>query len=346
MNNLADGIYFGLDEATYHAQPRLSASGIRVLLQSPSDFWWQSAMNPLREPDNDTAAKAIGRAYHCRILEGDEAFRSRYCPAITQDEHPGALVTVEDIKAALTACGEKLTGRKADLIARLQAADPGAVIWDAITAAYAEKNDGREHLPRHVWDRIQLAAAMIERHEMMGRVVRGGAAEVAVLWTDDEFGVPMKCKMDKLKPKVIVDLKAFANMLGKPFDRAVMTAFASGRYQIQAAVYLDAAKRIPDLVAAGAVHGDAPDWITAMGKVEKPYEPEFVFLFQQSTGAPIARAYRLPREGLTLDVGRVAAADARRIYRENMDRYGADMWIDTAPIRDFDDSEIPAFAFD
>lgn len=340
-----DGLYIGLPEQEYHAIPRLSASGIRVLLQSPADFWWGSWMNPLREPDNDTAAKSIGRAYHCRILEGAEVFADRYCPALEKSDHPGALVTVDDIKEALADCGEKTTGRKDALIARLQTADPSAEIWDAIAADYAEKNDGREQLSRPVWERVQLAAAMIERHPMMSRVVKGGLPEVSVLWTDPEFNVPMKCRMDKLKPKVIVDLKSFANMLSKPFDRAVMTAFAGGRYQIQAAVYLDAARHIPDLVAAGAVHGDAPDWIMALGRVET-FEPEFVFLFQQSTGAPIARAYRLPQGGLVYDVGKVAAMDARRIYAEHMARFGEEMWVDDTPLRDFDDSEIPAYAYE
>ena len=43
---LEDGIYFDLDEDQYHAEERLSASGICNMLVSPPTFWANSWLNP------------------------------------------------------------------------------------------------------------------------------------------------------------------------------------------------------------------------------------------------------------------------------------------------------------
>jgi len=43
------------------------------LLRSPSDYWWESHLNPERSPDNDTPAKQKGRALHKLVLEGEQA---------------------------------------------------------------------------------------------------------------------------------------------------------------------------------------------------------------------------------------------------------------------------------
>ena len=72
----ADGIYLNLPEADYHADPALSASGIKNLLQSPADYWFQSVHNPDRE-DFDTTATAKGTLYHLMFFE-PERFKETY----------------------------------------------------------------------------------------------------------------------------------------------------------------------------------------------------------------------------------------------------------------------------
>ena len=73
-----DGIYFGMSEDDYLAIPRLSSSGIKTMCVSTLDFWFDSWMNASREPETETPARALGKAYHKLILEGDDAFDALY----------------------------------------------------------------------------------------------------------------------------------------------------------------------------------------------------------------------------------------------------------------------------
>jgi hypothetical protein len=68
-----DGIYLNLPEDDYHADPALSASGIKKLLQSPADYWFTSVHNPDRE-DKDTAATVKAA---CTITPISSRTRSR-----------------------------------------------------------------------------------------------------------------------------------------------------------------------------------------------------------------------------------------------------------------------------
>lgn len=71
-----DGIYLNLPEQQYHTDPALSASGIKNLLQSPADYWFNSVHNPDRE-DKDTDALAKGTLYHLMFFEPD-LFKQTY----------------------------------------------------------------------------------------------------------------------------------------------------------------------------------------------------------------------------------------------------------------------------
>jgi hypothetical protein len=42
----------------------------------------------------------IGKAYHARMLEGRAAFEERFAVSLDKKDHPNALVTTDDIKAA------------------------------------------------------------------------------------------------------------------------------------------------------------------------------------------------------------------------------------------------------
>ena len=57
------GIYFGLDEAAYHAADGLSCSGIKHLAVSKLNYWHRNT-DPDREPEDDTGAMEFGKAVH------------------------------------------------------------------------------------------------------------------------------------------------------------------------------------------------------------------------------------------------------------------------------------------
>lgn len=65
-----DGVYFGMPDTEYHADPALGSSGIRDLMISPLRFWVKSVHNPDRPEEEETEAKDLGTYLHDLLLEG------------------------------------------------------------------------------------------------------------------------------------------------------------------------------------------------------------------------------------------------------------------------------------
>ena len=59
--------------ASYHNDPAIGSSGIKNLIVSPEEYWWDSPLNPERG-ELDTAAYRVGRAYHSMVLEPHKPF--------------------------------------------------------------------------------------------------------------------------------------------------------------------------------------------------------------------------------------------------------------------------------
>lgn len=331
----ADGVYIGMDEDTYHAAPALSTSGIKHLLTSPMDFWARmSWLNPEYE-DEGTDAKDMGKAYHKRVVEGREAFYANYAPALDPRDYPAALTTADEIKERLVQLGAKVSGKKSDLIARLLESDPSAEIWDTLVSEHAEVNKGKDLLSFDLIKRIELSAAMIEKHPQLGKAFTGGYPEVSIFWTD-EAGIPMKARLDYLKRQAVVDLKTFSNPFGKPIDRAVAYAIASYKYHIQVAVYMEAVKYAKSGLEW---HGAADDFRDKFAKAD---DPEFLFVFQQTGVAPVARGYVFPKH-LSYDCGQIEVRNAKNQFAQYVGAFGKTPWVDMTDIRTLDDTEFPAF---
>lgn len=338
-----NGIFFGMPEDEYHAANALSASGIKWLRISPLDYWARSAMNPDREPEEESAAKVIGKAYHKRIVEGAGAFRASFAPEVDPKDHPTALRTVDDLKEAIAALNAKPKGKnKGELIAQLAALDPSVKVWSLIEADHAAIHDGKTMLPADLIRKIEISAAMIEKHPDLKKAFTGGYPEVSIFWTDPEFCIPMKARLDYLKRAAVVDLKTFENVNGMPIDKAIARTIANYKYHIQARLYLDAVREAKKHIKAGRVFGEVePAFLDAVAKSDGH---TFMFLFQQKGVAPIARGVILP--SITLDIGQVEIDDAKRRYAECRETFGADPWIDASPVREFDSTEFPAYLGD
>ncbi len=65
------GIYFNLSNDDYHNDDAISNSGVKNLLDCPTKYWWNSPLNPNKEP-LDTKALRIGKLYHCLLLEPEK----------------------------------------------------------------------------------------------------------------------------------------------------------------------------------------------------------------------------------------------------------------------------------
>lgn len=73
---MEDGIYFNLPDEVYHAEKRLSSSGIRDILENPTFYWFNSNYNPLRE-EKPSQAMTDGKIFHAMVLESDN-FKNKF----------------------------------------------------------------------------------------------------------------------------------------------------------------------------------------------------------------------------------------------------------------------------
>lgn len=347
---LPEGIHFGLDETAYHADPALGSGAIRDLAKCPIYYWGASWMNPFREPDKETPALLYGRALHCLVLEGPAEFAKRYWPIPRPEDHPGALVKSDDIKARIRdfpdslrkSADVKLTADKAGLIAGLKRLDPGAVIFDEILDQFRGRcvEQGVTALPDALHSEIIQAAAYILGDARVQAAFRGGRPEVSLFW--DQDGVPMKARLDYVRlgrengepVGIITDLKSFANALDLSPERAVMRAIATTRLDVQAAAYLEGIKRIPEWIAAGKVHGADgvnPEWLHVLGAI-KPENWRFFWCFYEK-GLPVSML-RATRPGSpVIEMARMSLSRALQAYRDNMAAYGT-AWRFVDPVAD------------
>lgn len=347
------GIYFGLPEDDYFAIEALSASGLKYLRVSPLDFWARSWMNKIRDEDfgDESDAKTLGKAYHARILEGVDAFRSRFAADLNPADFPEALHTAEQIKDKIRKLNEdadvriKLSGTKDELAARLIEVCPQVKLWDAICDEYAQRHPGKQFISQKMMDAVDFAAAMIEKKPDLKDDFKDGMPEVTVVYRCPDTEVLCKLRMDYLKPRSIKDLKSFTNTQEREIDSAINREFANRRMAYQAAWYMDGARFIAPLIKAGRVFGEADKlFLRALAANQKK---TFKFIFVQKGVAPLARGWEFPESTSTFQVAKARNDSMKVFFRECLDAYpeGAP-WVDAVGTKEFNDDEIPLYATD
>jgi PDDEXK-like domain of unknown function (DUF3799) len=75
-----------ISNADYHADPAISASQLKTVMQSPYHYW-SKYLDPSRTPTIATSAMKLGSLTHCAVLEPDELSK-RY--GITPDRRSNA----------------------------------------------------------------------------------------------------------------------------------------------------------------------------------------------------------------------------------------------------------------
>jgi hypothetical protein len=168
------------------------------------------------------------------VLEGEKAFAAAFAVKPSPEDHPGCLVTLEDLKAKLRTLCEPTSGTKESLTKRIKLKLPDVVVFDdvlKIFRAVAER-EKLEIISKEAAREVRKAASAITSNPHLARAFTGGVAEVSVFWEED--GVPLKARLDYLKPRCIIDLKGFANQRERPVDVAIRLAIAEYRYDIQA----------------------------------------------------------------------------------------------------------------
>lgn len=355
LSTLAPGMYLDLPMDQYIADPSLHSHGIKDLLVSPLAFWTRSAFNPNRPPDDDTAAKARGRAYHKLVLEGQAAFDRFYCVAPSKTDFPGTLDTVKELRAYAAKHGFKLKGtEKADVIASLREIDRTVPIWDAIMGLWEETTrKGREIVDPELWAQLRMARTVIDRMPSVKDAFKNGVSEVSIFWVRDD-GVPMKARLDYLNTEII-DLKSFANIMDKDIEAAVYFEITRNRYHIQPAVYRDGLREMKRMYLSGEKviqRGTVSEkWLD---EVMREQQTRFFFAFIMTGWVPefLVREWS-PREGQGgtansyWELGVEAYAEGVQRWRMGMEHYGPSVpWITDRGLAPLQDHRFPTFFLD
>ncbi len=352
---LPPGIYFGLPEAQYHADPALGSGSVRSLATHPVYYWQSSWMNPLRVPDEETPALLYGRALHSLVLEGSEKFQASYARYPLQSDHPNALDLVRDIKAVLKGLGAKFksTDTKPILQQLLRETDPTAELWDDIIDGFEKdcRARGATVLKADVYQRVVAAAKFIAAEERVRTAFTRGMCEVSVFWEVD--GIPLKARLDYVRlgrdgdrqVGLITDLKSFANKYDLPPERAVINAIMQTRLDIQAAQYLDGASRIPAFIAEGKVFGwstRSDEWLQALAGLEAGDWRWFWCFYEKE--APVAML-RSTRPGSALiQCATTAYNRALESYRDYVGAFGTDWhFVDPVPDTELTAEDFPKY---
>lgn len=90
MNGLPPGCYVGLPSEQYHDDPAIGSSGIKLLIERPRRYWFQSPLNPNRIKSKTTPAMKFGTAFHTLILE-PEKFDYKIKFGVDQSQIAGTL---------------------------------------------------------------------------------------------------------------------------------------------------------------------------------------------------------------------------------------------------------------
>lgn len=320
--DLDDGIYFGMEEDDYFAIPRLSSSGVKNMLISPATFWAASWLNPNKEPRKDKAHQIIGKAYHAARFE-PATFDARFCRALEKADLPDALMTHNDIKAALKELGLPQTKAGESVLAaatRLMESGYEGQIWHLEIEAFEDGLNGKAPIPGEVWDRLHRDMAMLVDNPEVAEKLSGGEGEVVILWTDARSGLPLKAKIDCLKPTGYTDLKTFENTRGKWVEDCIRDAFRYNGYFLQGGFYWRAVETIRQKLV-GIIGEATPDQKALIAAIQKRTTPmECWFVFQEKGGVPnlMAREFCPFAVHRSLEIAEAGSAQAPKVRA----RYG------------------------
>lgn len=365
-NDFDDGIYFGLPDEAYHAIPRLSASGIKLLEVSPLDFWTESWMNPAREPEGETTpAKRLGKAYHKLLLEGDAAFDASYAVGPDEADYPNAIKGGKALKEKCKDLGLKQSGTIEDMCMRIHEADPVVELWPDILAEFKEIMGEREPLTKAQWREIQIVRLVLGHMPKLRGAFTGGMPEVTLLWTDPDTGVRLKSRADYLKHRgktaAILDLKSFGNIMQRPIETIPGEEIGRNGYFVQPVIYdagrraIGALYRLHGMDIVHTVTGQEPSktWLDA---VLTATECRFSFVFVQTGGIPnivaadFIEAQTFGKGGYSMNEywrkGRAQFRNGVRRFRDCQAIYGDDMWVSEVRHRALTDMDFKPWALE
>lgn len=290
-----EGVFSGISNADYHGGPGVSKSGLDLIRRSPMHY--RHALTMRREPTPD---QRIGTLAHALILEPETVWDNYASPFVAPE---GALATVDEIKDRLKQLGLPISGKKAELSARLLEADPSIVLLDDARALHAAAVGDRAIVSAEEMAQAEAIRDAVMAHPAAGKLLTPGlgVAELSAYWRDPQTSVLCRCRPDYWRHDgIVVDLKTARDASPDGFRKSIL----GWRYHVQAAYYLDGITR------ARAADG-----------VDMPAPRSFVFIAVEKAAPYGVAVYNIDTQ--SIDIG-------RREYREDLDIYaeckGSGIW--------------------
>lgn len=328
------GIYFDLDEGPYHADRSLGSTSIKELAKKPCK-WQYDRLRPRKEIEVEYLV--WGRAWHCRVLEGKAEFDRRYAKPPSPSEYPEALTTSDQIKDFLRMHGQKLTGAKAELIARAKELDECPPFFDEILAKWWAEHPGHQDLTDRQVQEIEDAVSNMERDPVLTSVMQAGslidgAAEMSIFWVDDA-GIRRKCRLDySLAPtesrtkSLIVDLKSFTTFKGGTDEEAAIRKVYDECYDLQVATYMDGVRAARRLLEWGMVFGTPPQGDYLKSFLHAP-SFDWVWVMMRRDAGMVPVTLSVDTEDKMFSHAKDVVADALSTYQRYAEQFGMDqLW--------------------
>ncbi len=295
----------GMTAVDYFAAPGLSNSGMQDLAVSPLRYW-HLHVNPNRPEVKETAEMKFGTALHCAVLE-PTTFMDRYARELDAEDIKNCLVTVEDMRIFLREAQRTPKGtKKADLIAQVQEVSRDIPILEVMEKEHAQRHAGKIFLHPAEWMRVQRAADSLLDEPEIQRILSSGKSEVAMFATDPNTGVPLKARMDWVRPGLTLDIKTFTQKRGKSIDESIADALFYEGYLRQAWFY----------TFIRGLRGEKCDFLFAFVESEAPYEVRIKRLRPQSSGI----------DHLYWSTARIQVDGLIRLYADCVRRFGERPW--------------------
>ncbi len=343
--SLADGIYFHMPEEQYHTLDRLSATGIKKLIISALQFYTETFDGSFHR--TETTALYKGKAYHKRILEGQDNFNKCYVEKLNKNGFQDVLDTAAELKEYCQKHDLKVTGTKPVLIDRILDVAPAMKdkILSIMQEAFDQEHADQIQMTHDEFQEVEKAATILEASDLAMHF-SGGFPEVSILWTDELTGVKCKARIDYLRHDALNDLKTFSNAQRKEIGVCISQAIAYERYNIQAVHYdngLAAVKKILKEGSAFIDSDDKGDFINMLLQNEQ----DFTFIFQESgqVNNCAARKFVKKTDGMTNEYWYGTSG----IILEMMEKYKTFMkshgknnaWYEHQETEELDDSDFP-----
>ncbi|MAD98948.1 MAG: hypothetical protein CMB99_16600 [Flavobacteriaceae bacterium] len=332
------GVYLDMAEADYFEPDAKGSTDLATLHENGEGWWWQSRHNPEHIPYTSDAA-TFGSALHALLLEGRDAFESRYFVMPDKSEYDDLVDTVDDLKSAIDAAGGPAPGAKAkkdNLLEMARMYCPERNVWAWIVEEAQKEAAGRHLITRQdehdLEAMVDAIARSPEAQELLLEPAGERLPEVSVfdyVRLDPETpGVLCRFRFDGLYPQVSLDLKSVQSSRST-FDDEVRFRIRSWKFKIQCGWSFYMRQRAYALIQEGKVFGGTKaqrDWLKRFPAAAPMDKVRWTWIFYQrpsNTGiAPTIMPVVMEPPSVYIDKGYSAALGAIRLYADRLKEFG------------------------